>query len=338
MSKGKGTATTVPHQRTLVSRGKTTTSKAKGAFNCKVEFYPDGVALEAPARNRANKASGKNLRSNIAGWSMASRRRMREYLLTHKLPSKMVGFSCTFTIPGGPLPAEKMKQLKNTWQIYLRRSGGCAVWRAEVQKRGAVHYHTIAGLPEFTDESVPAELRRKATKAFGVDDLKKVWMRSLSSLGPIHYDEYVPLKATDPKGIKVNGWPDLSAWPGADKYAVKVEALEDVYGAWKRYLQDHVTKAKQEQIGKDIGRHWGVIGRSDFEKTKPVDVKKMTWRQYASFLRCFNRMCTPFLKCPGAMFGKRRGFAPRRGRSGRSVVFSNPDTIKRLTDWAQALT
>ena len=360
MTQKKGTASTVPQVEPQSSRqSKCRGRKSKGARNCKVEFFPDGVATVAP---HVGNLTGKGAppRSEISGWSKSSRRRMREFLLTHRLPETMCGFSCTFTIPGPPLPEAKMRQLKNTWQIYLRRVGGCAIWRAEVQKRGSLHYHLIAGLP-------------LCERTEGCALLKDVWLRALSSLGEIEWwvigqyyaGEALPdvpegccrqelksetgapifleLSTEQPSSMwgvsRFNGADcpsDLSKWWGAEKFAADVQPLADCYGAWKRYLNDHASKVKQEQIGENIGRHWGVIGKDAFDVVSPSSVASMTWPQYATFLRAYHRLCTPYIRCQGALFGKRRGYTSRRGRTGRAVSFSNPETLRRLVDWAMS--
>lgn len=372
MKQKKGSASTEPRlerRRSVKGYG---IREPNGPENCKVEFYPDGVAMVAPHIGNST-GKGAPPRSEISVWSKSSRRRMREFLLTNRLPENMVGFSCTFTIPGPPLPAEKMNQLKNTWQIYLRRAGACAIWRAEVQKRGSLHYHLIAGLPLKPLPGVQPEFNRECNGISGARVLKDVWLRSLASLGPVEWwvvGEYwhgekmppcpddrcrvelkdgntglpvfLELTTVKPESMwgvsrfNGSGCPsNLAEWWGAADHAADVKPLSDVYGAWKRYLNDHTSKAKQEQIGENIGRHWGVIGRNAFEAVQPVAVASLSWQQYATVLRCYHRLCTPYIRCEGALFGKRRGYSSRRGRSGRSISFSNPATMRRLVDWAK---
>jgi len=371
MKQKKGSASTEPQERRRSVKMKGYgIRETNGVKNCKIQYYPDGVSLNAPAMGRTNKTSCI-IRSEISHWSTASRRRMREYMLTHKLPENMIGFDCTYTIPGPYLPEAKMNQLKNTWQIYLRRVGGCCIWRAEVQERGMLHYHLIAGLPVKEYPGLPPEFLRQYNGLKGREILKDVWLRSLSSLGEMkwwvvgqyHHFETLPsvpegccrleledefkkpffmdLTTEEPASMwgvtRFNGPDcptDLSKWWGAEKYSTKIGVLDDVYGAWKRYLNDHTSKAKQEQIGANIGRHWGVIGRNQFQDVSPDFEIELSWQQYAAFLRCWHRLCTPYNKCDGALFGKRRGYKPTRGRSGRTVSFSNPATLRRLADWA----
>ena len=59
-----------------------------------------------------------------------------------------------------------------------------------------------------------------------------------------------------------------SALMGADRHAVDIEA-DTGKTLWWRYLCDHTSKSKQEQVfGWDGFRHWGVVcEKGDFEKS-----------------------------------------------------------------------
>lgn len=341
-------------------------SRSKGPKNCKIEFYADGVATVAPHVGNP-KGKGAPPRSKIGGWSMSSRRRMREFMLTHELPENYRGFNCTFTIPGPPLPPDKIKQLKNTWAVYFRRAGVVAIWRAEVQERGSLHYHMLAGLPLMDIEGMPEDLRGEYTDLKGSQLLKTLWLKSLSSLGSIEWfcvNQYVEGQTIPetPEGcsrvevkdsvtdrpmvfdvtlnkpesmLGVSRWQshnptDLSKWVGAEKYAADVQAFSTLHGAWKRYMNDHTSKAKQAQIGENIGRHWGVIGKKAFNDLSPVSVARLTHQEYSRYLRWSNRLKTPYIRCEGALFGKRKGFKPSRGKTGRCVTFCFPETYNRM--------
>ena len=119
--------------------------------------------------------------------------------------------------------------------------------------------------------------------------------------------------------------------PGAHKVSCDVQ-IGGGDGRWLRYLQDHATKAKQEQIGSGIGRHWGIIGRTCFARVMPDASVEMTERQYFRFLRAYQRLATPRVKVGGEW---KLGRRVRRGRRGSSVVFSSPATMRRLVDWAR---
>jgi hypothetical protein len=245
------------------------------------------------------------------------------------------------------------KRLFHNWQMSLNRLGGCAVWRLEVQKRGALHWHITAGLPSdirpFTVEgdfkkddlsrviawsqSVGSDVAIEAT-ASGLWPnaclLHELWFKALDTLGGIER----PMKSR-PDCVEVLA--SRSDWIGANQHAVEVKPLPDVFGSWKRYLQDHNTKSKQEQIAEGFGRHWGIIGRKHFEQVLPDSVADLNLRQYSAFLRSYQRMCTPQRVAPWSVFGRALGHTSRRGRSGRSVYFSNPATVQRLVLWASAL-
>ena len=137
---------------------------------------------------------------------------------------------------------------------------------------------------------------------------------------------------------------------GADKHAVDIQKDEGK-GAWLRYLQDHATKSKQEQeAGEGWGRHWGVVGRDKFERQQAyASLKFSSEKTFSKFLRVYQRLCTPgnwqfikervrktWPKFEGRVFGGRaRGWRITRGRHGRSVWFTNPDTVWRLAEWAE---
>lgn len=127
------------------------------------------------------------------------------------------------------------------------------------------------------------------------------------------------LHAVDVRG-EFDGRKDLAGKSGASG------------GAWCRYLCDHATKVQQEAIGK--GRQWGIVGRKGFRQLLPSEVVKLTDSQYARFRRAFERLATASVRCPESVFGSKLGYRVKRGRLGRAVSFSQPQTIKRLLTWA----
>lgn len=314
-------------------------SRPQNAPPCKIEFYRDGVALNAPSQGGLSSGSGQNTRGEIKGWSMASRRRMREFLLTNRIPSGYDVYGVTLTVPGPNLPQGDTRSLWNHYQVLLRRAGGCCVWRAEVQSRGAVHWHCITGLPSelrpFSDlspadsvdllswsQTVGLDVSMRAAEKgdwYNANRIEKLWFACLSALGPVgDHENRMQMK-------------------GARRRAAMVDPYRDDTG-WKRYLNDHTTKAKQCQIGESIGRHWGVVGRSCFDRVFPDVSLDLDWKSYSRFLRHYQRLCTPYIKDASALFGRRRGYTSKRGRMGRSVYFSNPLTVSLLAKWAIAET
>jgi hypothetical protein len=263
--------------------------------------------------------SGKHKRKKIGGWSRASRRRMREFLLTHTVPLGWTACAVTYTIPGYPLDLQQVKRLWQNWTVRANRLPLCAIWRIEIQKRGQLHWHLIVGYNGSIEDAC--------------FNLKDSWHKALSSLGEIEY-YYLGSPSEPIKCDSVTGKRFLLDWPGADVHAAHIDIFKDEFGPWKRYLQDHCSKSKQEQIPENIGRHWGKINRKHFVEVLPDFVATLTEKEYARFLRAYNRLCTPYIKCTTALFGRRRGYKGKRGRYGKTVYFSMPKTIGRLLEWA----
>ena len=141
----------------------------------------------------------------------------------------------------------------------------------------------------------------------------------------------------------------LSKWPGAWMYSIDVQG-DGGRGAWLRYLQDHATKAKQEQIAQGFGRHWGVVGRAHFAEQEPDGEMVFSCREsYFRFWRAYHRLTQPVISYrlrrenTGAKFasrifdGRSLGWSSSRGIYGTSVWFSKAATVQRLWEWAESL-
>lgn len=252
-------------------------------------------------------------RGKIAGWSSASRRRMRRYMLQHRVPDGWCTWGVTLTIPGPPLPGHMEKAIWDAWRKTADKKGWAAIWRLELQKRGARHWHLLMGTPASNPVGL---VRFKVMQA---------WWQALDSIGAQRYES------------PVNGWlvevKGLSSVPGARMHSAVVECAQESHGAWLRYLQDHASKRKQEQSAEGAGRQWGVIGRRWFVARAPSEVCQLDDAAFWRFLRAYQRLCTPSRPAP-CVFGRRLGYRPQRGNWGASVWFSRPDTVRRLVDWA----
>ena len=106
--------------------------------------------------------------------------------------------------------------------------------------------------------------------------------------------------------------------PGASQYCVDCQ-VEGGNSAWLRYLQDHATKTKQEQLAVNAGRHWGITGHKQFEVADFKNVTDITTKEYYRILRWLQRMATPRVPDPRAPFGRRAGYRITRGNWGSSV-------------------
>lgn len=204
------------------------------------------------------------------------------------------------------------------------------IWRVEVQARGELHWHGIAICPP----------------ALGLEWFEREWFRQLDKLGPVTCAVWVRERKRGSLEVRTRdmgpGWYPASmtgvtraSVPGAVEHAVRIEG-SSINGEWLRYLQDHATKAKQEQVGVNIGRHWGIVGRQHWTLTGPDDDIPLSDRQWRYVLRCMQRLVTPHQKVEGVPFGYRLRGRCKRGWQGSAVWFSRPDTIRRIVDAAIA--
>jgi hypothetical protein len=246
---------------------------------------------------------------------------MRMFMLTHRPPDGWQTIGATLTIPGPVLSPDERRRLWGNFKRRLIRRGWCCVWRLELQRRGQAHWHAIIGLPAGTHRS----------------QIQVEWLASLDSLGPQVWPDGYSVKVNQgTQNADVHMYfeiPRLSLLPGALHYAVHLQS-EGGRGSWLRYLQDHATKAKQEQIATEQGRHWGVIGKKLFRQVEPAGVSVLTEKEYRRFLRLWRRCCTPIVKAP-CVFGCKRGYPPRRGTIGHSVWFTSSADVVRLVEYSK---
>lgn len=300
-----------------------------------IDFFAGGVKISAPSRvDLPHKGGG--LRGDVKGWSKNSRRRMREFLLEHKPAEGLHVYGVTLTVPGPPITPEQTAHLFNHFQKnYLTRKGCGMVWRLEVQKRGSVHWHGIIISPR----GLPSLTFARPTRA--EEALREYWMQALRVLGKCDHDTTFAGREV----TLIDHYRDEI--PGAFSHAFNIQT-EGSRGAWLRYLQDHATKEKQEQIATGFGRHWGVVGRKYFERASPIESHTFSGRKaFTKFLRAYHRLIRPVMsyrvrreKCSKfkdrPFDGRSLGWSTNRGSRGVSVWFSRPETVQRLVAWAEA--
>ncbi len=279
----------------------------------KVAFYEGGVLLSAGGRCVAGKHQ-RSKRGIITGWSKSSRRRMRRFMLENVPPAGFKTVGVTLTIPGPVQPDDVERDIFRRWAREVQKRGWCAVWRLEIQKRGARHWHAVL--------SVPAGVHNVAICA--------VWWDALKKQGEIVFS---PPYSTKNGRLEYSSVSSLMALPGAYEHSCNVQS-DGSRGAWLRYMQDHASKGKQDQIGVAKGRHWGIIGRKLYSRAIPVSTVELTDSEYFRFLRAYHRLCRPSFPAP-CVFGRRLGYRPSFGCRGDCVRFSRPETVRRLVDWAR---
>ena len=300
-----------------------------------IAIYPRGVKTKGyTPRSMQGKPEGSGgERGEIVGWSKNSRRRLRNWLLVNQ-PVGGVCIAATLTVSGEPIQPDDWRKLMQLFANRLVRAKVGLVWRLELQKRGQPHLHCLA-VP--APQSQPPKRRRRGR---GVEDvhlpskdvgawLRWTWLELIDTLpqssGRVYIDGYGV--------IEVESAP-RSHLVGARDHAVDLS--EDEGDRWYRYLCDHTTKSKQEQIASWQGfRHWGIIYRPAFVEVAPSDDVRLHRRQFAAVyrqLRKLSRRRIPDARCP---FGSRRASSPRRSCGGAAVWFGvSPSLILKLVDWA----
>jgi hypothetical protein len=305
----------------------------------------------------AKKQNLGGLRGAIRGFSYASRRRMRHFLITRDFLPGVLTFNVTFTLPTTDIESQEEARIFARWSLEAAKSGWSAVWRLQVQRRGVRHWHLLVGIPSTVAVTLYRQFFRLTPPvhfkggAAGEEPAARVlwqlmclkigesWKSACDSLGEVGIKI-----GKDASGANLIGRGLVSHAVGFDKYAVDIRGEFDDRtdyirgksgsdgGAWCRYLCDHSTRTAQEAVGK--GRQWGVVGRKGFREVLPDYVAKMSDCQYARFRRGFERLATASRLCPGVVFGSHLGRRVKRGRRGRAVSFCRPQTIKRLVEWA----
>lgn len=304
---------------------KTISSQRQGS----ITFFPEkGVLVSSPqVGNSVNRSHGE--RGEIVGWSKSSRRRMRETLLTMNGPEGMKAYGVTLTCPPPKLTAAETKSLWKDFCRELDRAGMSAVWRVEIQRRKELHWHLIVWSPDVVEISFGYGNRYGLNAASAI---KHLWHEALTKLGPIKFDQpYFGKDGSWKSGIISGG--SRMIMPGAHWYSCNVSDGSGAKGEWLRYIQDHATKAKQEQIPESIGRHWGVVGRKRLVKLEGSSVVNFTDRQFNVFMRALQRLATPMRKAEKNPFGRVLGFRSTRGSMGKSVWFSKVETLEPLAKW-----
>lgn len=297
-------------------------------------------------------------RKNITGWSSKSRKRMREFLLNNTCPDDYLLFGSTFTLPGPLLSPDIFKVLWRRWCNSATKNNWLVVWRVELQARKQPHWHCLIALPKPANQPVDGlciDLCKYKIWQSWLTVLRNCPPYEVKNLSVIDCSDGIMLDNGTGKSYKLTATiNNLLIWQGSEFHSVDVQYNSDNRGSWLRYLQDHSTKAKQEQIAVNIGRHWGVIGRKKFKTIEPDEVINLTGKQYSKFLRLYHRLCTPHRKC--SFYDKKRkhfifckhiktcpvaslnrgclSWSSSRGRYGSSVWFSSPETVKRLAMWA----
>lgn len=301
--------------------------------------YPSGLIYHGTKANEGNikNLEGADKRGKISGWSKSSRRRMRDYMIKHSALPGWSMWGVSFTIPGQPpsscvstLTYTDLKEFWRRFTEWIKNQGWGMIWRLELQERGMPHWHCLLIVPFNDHEWLDAKLRAKF--AYYMDKCLK----------PPLYEYRKTITARD--GTTVYCWSVVgrlchttvpsfsrSQWDGEEHQVDLSDKDKGGEGAWLRYLQDHASKHKQEQIGVDVGRHWGVVGRRVFVELKPLTIAPTSKKAYFRVRRWMRRLRSPVIQ------GKIRKLSGGQFLIGDRVVFGSIETHTRMMMYAAML-
>lgn len=242
-----------------------------------IKAYPFGIHIESPLKGVSITGKGgggaEHLRGEIVGFSAASRARMRKAMLTRYIEGAYLVGS-TFTVPWkGTNFVPLMDEFRECWHrfaISFRRAcpHSAAIYRVELQERGAPHIHALIWLANEDAAGVGGApvvpLTSACVLALADLTLRDMWLHSVPNLHRGSYRAFC-------------------------KYGARVEAIPDA-GAMFRYLADHASKHKQAQLGYK-GKQWGIIGEANLATRQPVSLPPFVSPKHeAVFLRLLRKV------------------------------------------------
>lgn len=175
-------------------------------------------------------------RGEVKDWSRGSRRRMRRALMRLNPPDGWSTVSLDLTVPplasGSDRVTIDQEETKLLWKRFcdrLNRDGLASVWRLEIQQRQRTKRRDIRGIPQPHWHLILC-----VPPGYDLERLRSHWLSCLQDRGHV---------------------------AGAGVFAVNVSFCDDWISGRMRYILDHASKSKAEQVANGWGRHWGVTGR-----------------------------------------------------------------------------
>jgi hypothetical protein len=287
----------------------------KGEVLRQVDINSRGTRLHGqPAMINRKVPSYIRKEGDIETISYKSRERFRSLLFLARFPLDFDAYDITFTIPGEWISPKDAKDLFAKFCKNLDRKKVCVIWRCEVQKsRDMLHFHMCAGVHH--SENV-------------YEIFLAGWHSAIDSLGEVV--NYTSTNSQTKEKFLVPYASSRMALAGALERAVQIKPATIKSTFW-RYLCDHMSKSKQDQIGHEIGRHWGVVNRKYLVIDKEINSKTylMTEDQWKKFSRFLCRLVTPWF-WDDKRKAYRRGFKPRINRYGKAIRFGHSESADRL--------
>lgn len=193
-------------------------------------------------------------RGEISGFSKSSVRRLRDLLVFGELKTtERTRYGYTLTVPWNDLSGDVLEDYKESFNRF--GVGFCRylpnsafVYRHELQRRRAPHLHGILFLSVYDD--------------FDSGLIDMLWRRAI-------------------RPVKRGG--NQSAF---FRYGVKGDSIDGGFACF-RYLCDHASKHKQDQLGYN-GKQWGVLNRKCLQSSSDT-VNFDSRRDLVDFFRLCRR-------------------------------------------------
>lgn len=263
-----------------------------------VKLYPMGLSLVRDSGSRYN--NSRHLRSaeqiihdkffnhkprgEIKGFSRHASLRLRRALVSMSASFKgsCVGITLTLPFKGDfkikgeyKILAAAYKKAFNRFGVSMRRrfSSSCGIFRHELQRRRVPHCHIVFFVSDLDFKLV--HIGRNSN----ISDLRAIiYSYWLSALQGFTFE--ANLKGFVKHGVKVD----------------RIDTRDNI--AVFRYLCDHASKHKREQLGY-IGKQWGFINRALFVFSPSVELSFRNSRQKNVFVRHIRKCCryTVAAKC-----------------------------------------
>jgi len=303
-----------------------------------------GFGMQLKAKQMIGNPTGKGggTRKSISTFTMASRRAMRKWLLTHRPAEGLSRLSVTLTVPGVRTKEDCLAAWLK-WRTLAKDKNWGVVWRCEKhsseEREATLHWHLYVVMKSAAeDPATQFVMAEKLIRRSWADVCDSVWPDVESGKhtfedkrvlivyggkrGPI--SEQVGAMFCNRRYCKCHGKGHM---------VICENVSTDETGSWFRYLCDHSTKLKKGQVAENIGKHWGVISRKLFVENNGNEVE-VTEKQYHVLRRAYERLCT-YHKKSDCDFGTKLGHRPSRGRNGTTYAFVRPETVLKLLRYAK---
>lgn len=202
-------------------------------------LYRDGMNAKKARCIVPSRGSTDSKRGKITTFSTDAARRLREWFFLRDVPDSQKAGVC-LTIPFRDFSAEQFKELVHIFTTSCRQQlpDVALVYRVELQKRQVPHIHAVVFFRSLTS---PDSAKTRVSE---------IWLRSVFGYASRF-------------GLKFS-------FDGFIKRGFRWDRLVGDSVGYFRYLTDHASKHKRDQLGYQ-GKQWGVVNRKLFAPPRRAD-------------------------------------------------------------------